>query len=112
MMKKTTLCILLGLAGFGSLYAQGLFPDQAPELNPYDSLMLATLPELQAMPVLKSNELPSAIDNSRLKYYRPIYEQVSNECGQVSGIAYNFTYEINRLRDLPADIPHTSPITL
>jgi len=105
MMRKTTLCLLLGLAGVTGLFAQGSFPEQAPGLTPYDSLMLATLPELQAMPVLKSNELPSAVDNSRLKYYRPIYEQVSNECGQVSGIAYNFTYEINRLRDLPANVP-------
>jgi PKD repeat protein len=26
------------------------------------------------------------------------------ECGQASGVGYSFTYEINRLRDLPADV--------
>ena len=105
MMRKTTFLLLLGLAGFTSLFAQGPFSDEAPRLTPYDSLFLSALPELHTMPVMKSNTLPYALDNSRLKYYRPIYEQVSNECGQVSGIAYNFTYEINRLRDLPADVP-------
>ncbi len=91
--------------GMQCMMAQGLLLNQAPSLSPYDSLMLANLPELSAIPVLKSSDLPYFLDNSRLQYYRPIYKQVSNECGQVSGIAYNFTYEMNRLRDLPANDP-------
>jgi len=93
------------MAGFHSLFAQSMFRTEASPLSTYDSIMLASLPELESIPLLKSNDLPYSLDNSRLKYYRPIYEQVSNECGQVSGIAYNFTYEINRLRDLSADVP-------
>jgi len=72
-------------------------------LSAYDSVMLSNLPELKAKPVLKTSELPAIVDNSRLPFLRPIYEQIHSECGQVSGIAYNFTYEMNRLRDLPSD---------
>jgi hypothetical protein len=74
-------------------------------LTAYDSVMLSALEEVPLMPVLKSSALPYKLDNSRLPYYREIYQQVSSECGQVSGIAYNFTYEINRLRNLPASAP-------
>ena len=98
--------ILLLFLGIHLIFAQGYddpaFETSAPPLSPYDSVMLSGLPELEAIPVLKSSELPYSLDNAKLPYYRPIYQQVSSECSQVSGIAYNFTYEINRLRDLPA----------
>lgn len=94
------------LAGImASAYGQ-YAPGQAVagKLTPYDSLMLVRLPELKPAAIMKSSSLPYAVDNSVLPYYRPIYQQVSSECGQVSGVAYNFTYEINRLRELPANI--------
>ncbi|MCK5339156.1 MAG: hypothetical protein KAJ50_10105, partial [Bacteroidales bacterium] len=100
--------ILIIFFGMHSLFAQEFIKplpkNTAPPLNAYDSVMLSGLPELKAIPVLKSSELPSFLNNAQLPYYRPIYQQVSSECGQVSGIAYNFTYEINRLRDLPANL--------
>jgi hypothetical protein len=65
--------------------------------------LLLSLPELNAKPVLKSTDLPFMVDNSRSPYFRPIYEQAASECGQVSAIGYNFTYEMCRLRDVPAD---------
>ncbi|MCD4731376.1 MAG: hypothetical protein K8R74_12295, partial [Bacteroidales bacterium] len=52
----------------------------------------------------KNKSLPSVVDNSELIYFRPLFEQVHNECGQASGIGMNFTYEIDFLRNLPADV--------
>ena len=45
------------------------------------------------------------LDNSINPYWRPVFAQVALECGQASGIGLGFTYEINRLRDLPSDDP-------
>ncbi len=102
---KKALCILLLLWTAATAYGQDA-PGRihSGKLTPYDSLMLAGLPEMKAPATLKSSSLPYAVDNSVLPYYRPIYQQVSSECGQVSGVAYNFTYAINRLRELPANI--------
>lgn len=50
-------------------------------------------------------QLPATLDNSIQQYFRPFYRQTTVECGQYSGIAFNFCYEINRMRDLPADDP-------
>ncbi len=100
---RLTLAIVAFVFSMQGMLAQGNYVHEAPSLNQYDSLMLANLPEISAIAVLKSSDLPYYLDNSRLAYYRPIYQQISNECGQVSGVAYNFTYEINRLRDLPAN---------
>lgn len=47
--------------------------------------------------------LPSSIDNSTQPYFRPITSQTGYECGQSAGVAFNFTYEIDRLRSLPAN---------
>jgi len=47
--------------------------------------------------------LPSEVDNSTLKYFRNIIHQDGWSCNQAGGIAYTFTYEINRLRDLSSD---------
>jgi hypothetical protein len=48
-------------------------------------------------------QLPTRVDNTTLKYFRPIYSQKDNSCGQASGIGYIFTYEINRVRDLQSN---------
>lgn len=66
--------------------------------------------KLKQLPVLKYNSfqlkttLPSLVDNSILPYFRPIWSQSDYCCGQASGILYNFTYEIDRLRNLPANV--------
>ncbi|NOR45156.1 MAG: hypothetical protein GQ534_06165, partial [Candidatus Delongbacteria bacterium] len=51
-----------------------------------------------------SKELPSRVDNSTEPYFRPIFNQVGGSCSQASGIGYTFTYEINRVRGLSADV--------
>ncbi len=47
--------------------------------------------------------LPTSIDNSLKQYFRPITWQSGYECGQMGGIAFVFTYEIDRLRSFPAN---------
>ncbi|MGD9707382.1 MAG: FlgD immunoglobulin-like domain containing protein [Candidatus Delongbacteria bacterium] len=50
----------------------------------------------------KQKELPSKIDNSVHKYFRPVFNQVGGSCSQAAGVGYTFTYEMDRLRDLDA----------
>ncbi|HSG67879.1 MAG TPA: hypothetical protein VK994_04170, partial [Bacteroidales bacterium] len=51
----------------------------------------------------RGRSLPDSIDNSKYIWFRPIFSQtVFPNCMQSTSIAYNFTYEINRLRNLPA----------
>ncbi|KAF0130139.1 MAG: Uncharacterized protein FD155_1925 [Bacteroidetes bacterium] len=48
--------------------------------------------------------LPDVVDNSQNMYFRPIFSQVGASCGQASSIAYHFTYEMCRERDVPANV--------
>ena len=41
--------------------------------------------------------MPSAVDNSTLKYFPPLIDQIGGSCAQASYIGYMFTYEMNRL---------------
>ncbi|MCD4772546.1 MAG: T9SS type A sorting domain-containing protein [Bacteroidales bacterium] len=71
-----------------------------------DSLWDLKITELK-MPALYSGEkallLPYKLDNSELKYFRPVFSQAGYSCGQASSIGYGFTYEINFLRNLTSD---------
>jgi len=49
--------------------------------------------------------LPDSVDNSKTKYYPPIFSQKGASCCQASGTAYMFSYEICRARDLDASVP-------
>ena len=54
--------------------------------------------------------LPAVVDNSLHPYLRKPFLQQGNACGQSSTVAYNFCYEINRLRQQPSDtITRTYP---
>lgn len=70
-----------------------------------DSIALASLPELRPQIPIFKNDLPTMVDNSTQPYFRPLFEQLTIECGQYSGIAFNFTYEMNYARNTPANIP-------
>ena len=75
-------------------------------MSPGDSIALIHIPKLVVPELYKSSKpplLPSSLDNSELPYFRPVFTQDGWSCGQAASIGYNFTYEINRLRDLPAD---------
>ena len=50
----------------------------------------------------KNRVLPPKADN-RTKYLRTPFEHMGHPCAFAASICYNFTYEINFLRDLPSD---------
>ncbi len=100
--------ILPALLGFMLFGIQGF--SQIVNKNPigiseHDSVLLCRLPILKTPPFLKGKDLPYSLDNSIQPYMRPYFEQVSLECGQFSGIALNFNYEINYRRGLSSNIP-------
>ncbi len=72
-----------------------------------DARILNSIETIEMPENYKSRSLPDSIDNSVHKWFRqPIFTQESYpNCMQSTSIAYNFTYEINRLRDLSGDDP-------
>lgn len=86
-----------------SLFAQKI---STHPLSISDSLYLASVPAYDIPAKYLSAEgkdLPPLVDNSAFSCFRPIILQSGWECGQASSIGYCFTYEMNRLRKLPAD---------
>ncbi|MBN1130579.1 MAG: T9SS type A sorting domain-containing protein [Chitinispirillaceae bacterium] len=116
--------VLLGLALPGSLpsvYAQesGLInvnPD--PDGEPWIAggiteqeweQMTADLPTLeqilpQGLSKVAAGPTPTRVDNTLLPAFRPIFSQKGGSCAMASSIGYVFTYEINTLRKLPANV--------
>ncbi|MBC8487132.1 MAG: T9SS type A sorting domain-containing protein [Bacteroidetes bacterium] len=81
------------------------YPLSAKKLTFQDSICLINLPQLTLPENYKGTyapQLPAIHDNSELPFLRPPFLQYSYSCGQASSIGYNFTYEINRVRNLPA----------
>ncbi len=109
--KKSVFTILMCCAGF-SLSAQKDLPPPGygdlPKLTVQDSLGLVNLPELTLPDALKgpnAKDLPEVVDNSQEIYWRPVFAQVQYECGQACGVGLGYTYAVNRLRDLPSNVP-------
>ncbi len=78
-----------------------------PKLSTADSMGLMNLPKLTMPEWMKGPNapmLPEEVDNSQNMYWRPVFAQVDLECGQASGIGLGYTYEINRLRNLPSNV--------
>lgn len=48
---------------------------------------------------------PSSVDNSLLKYFPTVIDQIGGSCAQASYIGYMFTYEMNRLLDRDGSTP-------
>jgi hypothetical protein len=90
-----------------SAQADQKVPDIEPvALTPQQLYSLSSLPPLSVPEIYKGADaplLPWWIDNSTQPYFRPITSQTGFECGQSAGIAFNFTYEIDRLRSVPAN---------
>jgi hypothetical protein len=108
--------ILFLLYFFISAYSQELPPayhayinrfPEGPPLNHWDSLSLMNIPEKTMPAYLRADPLPAIVDNSTRPYLRPVFMQVQPSCGQAAMIGYNFTYEIDYLRDQPAVFPQT-----
>jgi hypothetical protein len=60
-------------------------------------------PQLRMSDVSREIALPAVVDNSAQPYLRPVFSQQGASCGQSSSVAYNFCYEINRMRNLSSD---------
>lgn len=48
---------------------------------------------------VSAGELPASVDNSTLKFFPPVINQIGNSCGSASNVHYIFSYEVNRLLD-------------
>lgn len=59
-----------------------------PEVTPEIQARLDAIPEMQLSAISSTTELPEVVDNSQNIFMRPIFEQLSNECGQAAGVAY------------------------
>jgi len=102
----------LSIIGFlflntGFSFGQGQYSSDL-KLNKADSIKAMSIKELKLPESYlsgKKSVLPWKLNNAELKYFRPIFAQDGASCGQASGVAYNFTYEINCARGLDASLP-------
>ena len=60
-------------------------------------------PRLSLPKASRTMALPPVVDNSGYPWLRNVFRQEGASCGQAASVAYNFCYEINRLRGLPSD---------
>ncbi|MBE0640264.1 MAG: T9SS type A sorting domain-containing protein [Bacteroidales bacterium] len=84
----------------GKVFIDGLPLFTNKDLDGFKSLPIIEIPQ-----ATRNRDLPVNVDNSLLPYFRPIFNQSSLECGQAAGVGYLFTYEMDRLRNLPANVP-------
>ncbi|MBN2788660.1 MAG: hypothetical protein JXR69_00560 [Candidatus Delongbacteria bacterium] len=82
-------------------YAGGWKQPTPEEQKKIDALPKLTLPEFYKN---RKEKLVTEIDNTNEPYFPPIFNQVGGSCAQASGIAYNFTYEMNFMRGTSANI--------
>lgn len=85
--------------------ASRFYSKNASTLTLQDSMSLFSIQEL-TLPKSYRNGfryLPWVVDNSTSPFLRWIYYQSALECGQAAGIAYTFTFEINRMRNIASD---------
>lgn len=75
------------------------------ELTPADYQMLSEVPQWKSPNPTDAKDLPLQVDNSVNPWFRPIFNQSGGSCGQASGVGYNFTYEIDYERQIPANTP-------
>lgn len=116
-MKKITVLLIVLLAlnivnaqntnkGATKAAIEQYYESPISRLKKIDSAYLFQLPQL-TLPTSYLNgskNIPSIVDHSGSQYLQPIFYQVALECGQAAGIAYTFTYEMNRLRNLPSNV--------
>jgi len=79
------------------------FIDGLPLMSEKDMEFFKSFPILKLPEDYRNRDFPVNVDNSELPYFREIFNQSNLECGQASGVGYTFTYEIDRLRGLPAN---------
>ena len=110
MNKLLFFSVILLSTFFGNAQIQNVNPDKTGEPWIVGGLRIPSQNEINKIPVIKiteksrSKDLPSSMDNSTKAYFRPVFNQTDGCCAQASGIAYNFTYEINRERGTSANV--------
>ncbi|MEI6851328.1 MAG: FlgD immunoglobulin-like domain containing protein [Bacteroidota bacterium] len=125
-MRRFTTLLLFVIMGssFTRSYAQHISIDSLqnpdrfvsrylPMLTDKELMKIASLPDMSphdVQPLLKST-LPYKVDNSTQPYMIATTWQTGYECGQSASIADDFTYEINRLRNLPSNVPQNRYVT-
>ena len=72
------------------------------EVNIRRCVGLVLVAALFSFSVSAQDNMPSSVDNSKLKYFPPLIDQIGGSCAQASYIGYMFTYEMNRLLDRDA----------
>ncbi len=117
-MKKLSLLLIFFLSI--SFFAKAQYQKQKQEkerliynktlgvMSQKDSVFLCGLPTLAVPDFYKGSKaplLPYKLDNSTQAYFRPAYNQAGYSCGQAALVGYNYTYEINRIRELPGNVP-------
>ena len=106
-MKKRLLLLFIVIIGVQLVNSQN-YKNYSKKFSANDSILLVNLPQLQLPDKYKGDKAPMleySLDNSELPYFRPVFNQFGWSCGQASSIGYVFTYEMDRLRNLPADVP-------
>lgn len=108
-MKRATLSLICGMTLGVTAEMINVNPDLSgepwlaggvPPMTKVDEQKVAQMTRYRSK--VRSRALPVAVDNSKNKYHRPIFNQEGNSCAQASGIGYIFTYEMSRVRDLDA----------
>lgn len=109
-MKQRYLLFILLLLTLPGAFAQDYPAQMGKEpvsLTPAELFVLSNVPLLKLPDEYKGPNapmLPQSVDNSTQPYFRPITWQSGYECGQSAGISFNFCYEIDRLRNLAANV--------
>ena len=92
--------IVFGIQVFGQSEQENNF-QILKSLNSHRNIPYLNLPR-----GYKSDKtLPYKIDNSLLSCFPPTLIQDHYSCGQAAGVAYSYTYEINRLRGVSSLLP-------
>ena len=104
LLQLPTIIIFFALNSYSQDGSDQFCPPLRP-LTELEQLQLKALPVLQVPADYAIRELPAVVDNSTQPYMRPVFQQDQYCCGQASSIAYNFTYEMARARNIPANVP-------
>ena len=115
-MKNTNLLLLFFLLVGFYTQAQQLQSEQERiiynntlgNMSKVDSAYLCGLPQLPIPEIYTGPNaplLPYSLDNSTQACFRPAYNQAGYSCGQAALVGYNYTYEANRIRELPGNVP-------
>lgn len=74
------------------------------KMTPEIEAELAAIPLLSISSASEATVLPNGVDNSKRDWFRGIFSQTDDCCGQAAGVGYVFTYEVNRMRLQTANV--------